>query len=171
MAFNIGDYITAKGINDINKAHIWNSYNKTDFWGWNLDYRWYSHRKAGEPLAKVRIHGSNLGGIAYRFAKVDAANNVLQWIINKNYEGFWTGGFDEKLNINSLGPGWYRVWTAETANPSSKPNTGEFYSSQIDCQANKYLTLYDDPAVSGNRLIGSYITAELLNKGRGGTLN
>ena len=169
MAFNVGDYITAKGINAVNNAHVWNSYRKEGWTDWNLDYRWYSQRKAGELLAEIHIQVGAFGGIAYRFAKVDASNDVLQWLINENYVNI--SGVSKDLTINSLGPGWYRVWTAETANPMAKPNTGKFYSSQLNCQANKYLTLYDDPAVSGNRLIGSYITAELLNKGRGGTLN
>lgn len=164
MAFNVGDYITASKLNEVN-GQVYKTV-KTVSWGWKPSYTWYSHRESGALLCYIRIKCGMFGGAKVRVDKVDASGNRLASVYSKDF-GWFT---DDHANINSQGPGWYRLYTAEETQIDADYEW-RMYSGQTNCQANKYLTLYDDPAVSGNRLIGSYITAELLNKGRGGTLN
>lgn len=173
MAFSKGDKITADALNQVNSNHVYVSYSpSTSWWGEEYDKKWYSHREAGAPLVRdMEINLGAFGGVALRLARVDASNNVLSWVINENIHG-GIGGALERFSINSLGPGWYRLWFDETANPmGNQAFKWKLYSSQTNCTKGKPLTLYDNPASSGNRLTGTYLTVDNLNSGRAGTIN
>lgn len=164
MAFNVGDFITASKLNEVN-AQAYKTFT-TEAWGWGCDRKWYSQREAGAVLCHISVKCGWFGGAKVRVDRVDASGNKIASVFSKDY-GWST---NESEDIKSQGPGWYRLYT-EGETQIDADHEWRMYSGQTNCLANKYLTLYDDPSVSGNRLLGSYLTAELLNKGRGGTLN
>lgn len=172
--FVSGEKITASKLNEINSAQVLVDYNPrpTSWWGETYDKKWYSHREAGAVLVEdMHISIGGFGGVAIRLARVDASNNVISWILNEDIKG-WTGGTERDYSFNSLGPGWYRLWFFETSNPmSSYAFRWKLYSSQTNCIKGNYLTLYDDPLSSGNRLSGTYLRVADLNSGRAGTIN
>ncbi len=173
MAFEHGDKITADALNQVNSDDIYINFNHTNSWsGDTYDQKWYSHREAGAPLVRdMVVQCGAFGGVALRLARVDASNNVITWLINENIHGNLTGA-KRTYTFDSLGPGWYRLWFDEPANPlHTNAFKWKLYSSQTNCTKGKPLTLYDNPASSGNRLTGTYFTVDNLNSGRAGTIN
>lgn len=155
-------YITAAELNAINA----NARHETQCptFGKSQLFQWYSHRPAGALLCSLRIDCGWFAGVHIYLYRIDpATGNVLSTLYDANHG--WMTHFT--LNINSQGPGYYKLTTSEAY---IDEKTWYFYWGQTGCAKGEYLTLYDDPAVSGNRLIGSYLTADLLNAGRGGTI-
>lgn len=74
------------------------------------------------------------------------------------------GSWDKTVN-NSWGDGFYRLYGTGSVNVTVN---GTVWPAQKNIIKGQILTLYDDFTKSGNRLTGSFLTAELLNKGRGG---
>ncbi len=173
MAFTQGQTITATELNSVNSGHVYANYSpSTGFYGQTYDRKWYSHREAGALLTgDVRISIGAFGGVALRLARVDASNNVISWLINENIVGGIVGA-SRTYSIKSLGPGWYRLWFAETSNPMhNSAFRWKLYVSQTDCTKGKKLTLYQDPSLGGNRLAGEKLTVAHLNSGLAGTIN
>ncbi len=164
MAFSQGDKITASGLNSIN-AMVYKTYT-TEAWGWIPDIKWYCHRPSGAKLCQLTCASSFFGGIALRIARVDASNNVLNWIHQDNLSGIFT----TTLNYNSVGVGWYRIWATEGSHINSG-SSWYIYAGQTDCTQGKKLTLYEDPMSGGNRCAGTKLTASVLNSGLAGTIN
>lgn len=158
---NKGEYITAAYLN----GKLGRLEKKTDSTGWQPDFRWYSHRAAGSLLCELEINCGWFGGICLRVAKTDAAGNTLNMILSEDH-GWSTHVTD---TCYSLGPGWYRVWATEGSQIDGKDNWYLYYN-QDNCQKGGYLTLYDNPESSGNRLTGTFLTLQNLWSGRAGTI-
>ncbi len=162
MAFTKNEtYITAAELNAINAnaCHV----TTAPSWGWEKHVQWYSHRPAGTLLCSLRLDCGLFGGGHIYIDRLDSNGNVISSLYDTNHG--WSTHFT--LNINSQGPGIYRL---KTNAAYFDEKDWYFYYGQTGCAKDEYLTLYDDPFSSGNRLVGSYITADLLNAGRGGTI-
>lgn len=163
MAFTQGQVITASELNSIN-AKAYKTIT-TQAWGWQPDYKWYSHRPSGALLCSLSIASSWFGGIAIRIARVDASNNVINWLHNSDVRGI----FSTTLTYNSVGPGWYRIWATEGSHINSG-SSWVMHAYQTDCTKGNKLTLYQDPMSGGNRLAGTKLTVSNLNSGLAGTI-
>lgn len=163
MAFSKGTLITATELNSVNSGAYKTVTTQSS--GWSPNYVWWSHRPNGALLVTFTINCGLFGGATMRVERLDAAGNVTNTLLSNTY-GWNT---HTTVNVNSIGPGRYRIRSTEGTQIASG-DTWYLYAGQTDCTRGHKLTLYDDPDNSGNRLAGTTITAALLNAGRGGTI-
>ena len=74
----------------------------------------------------------------------------------------WTYDFHSQ---NYGGAGWYRA----RASSSKGAHSAAFHCGQNNCVQGNLLTYWDNPANSGNRMVGTPLTVANLNSGRAGT--
>lgn len=163
MAFEKGTLITAAELNNVNSGAYKTVTTVSS--GWSPNYVWWSHRQNGAVLVTFTINCGVFGGATMRVERLDASGNVTNTLLSNTY-GWNT---HTTVSVNSIGPGRYRIRSTE-ATQIDRGDTWYLYAGQTDCTKGHKLTIYDDPNNSGNRLAGTLITAELLNKGRGGTI-
>ena len=164
MAFTQGQKITASELNNINSMSFKTISSVSG--GWYPDIRWYSHRPSGALLCSIRIDCGWFGGLYLHVARTDASGNTTNSIYN--YEHSWST--HTTVTCNSVGPGWYRIWSSTKAQIDSG-KAWVIYAGQTDCTQGKKLTLYQDPYGGGNRLAGTRLTVSNLNSGLAGTIN
>ncbi len=169
MAFTQGQLITADELNNVNDRAS-RSISFPTAADWIQDYignggKFYSHRKSGTAIFRMRLDCGWFGGGNILVEKLDASGNVIATLLRSNY-GWST---HTTVTVNSTGPGWYRA-RSDTAFQFDA-TTIYLWEFQNDCTPGKQLTYYDNPATSGNRITGTPLTVSVLNSGRAGTIN
>lgn len=165
-----GEHITASKMNEIN-ATPFKVVNFPDAANHIQDYIgndgiWYSHVPSGGVLFNIpSLWNGWFGGGRLVVQKLDNNMSVVSTLFDKTY-GWNT---NTSITINSIGAGWYRAYSAD--NWEFGACTINLYAWQTDCIKGNKLTMYDEPQTSGNRLTGDFLTHEMLNSGRGGTIN
>lgn len=168
MAFTQGQLITAVDLNSINGGV------KYDYPTTSNNHTYYKPSEAG-----FYYHGSS--GLILVYAVGNGWGSSPKMRLQKLINGSWTNVYEKAnggwgstwgdtvyvQNTNSPGPGWYRTMFVTSKSGSS--NWHNYYGQQ-DCLRGDYLVYWDDPQISGNRLSGESLTADILNSGRCGTM-
>lgn len=162
MAITLGQHITASAINNIARATTIHYYDRaTGFSGDPYTSpSYYLHGDLGVRFYTIDAIGL-AGGTTVRVQKLENGSWVTKW--KKDYG---VGGPYNVQIKNDWGPGYFRIDGTSSFNVRVD---FDFYPSQNNCNKGDYLTLYDNFASSGNRLVGEPLTAGILNQGRGGT--
>ncbi len=169
MSWSKGDLITATKLNSENTGKYTN-YSCEDTWGKasvNATYH-FIHQTTGRFMylrtTGTAYWGAEGDGIVYFRNAVGAVTEHVLW-----YESDTTDRtISRTCNVEEFGhgPGWYsgRVWV----------NRGygdiDVYWGQDNCWRGGKLVHWDSPTSSGNKIVGTKLTAEILNTGRVGVI-
>lgn len=163
MSFTAGQIIYASDLNTYNKSFKY--YNYTD----------KASGLSGDPYTSSQFYCHTGGKIYFHTAKsiawLGGTTAGVQQLVNNSWTTRWSQGYHEgyhEYTYNITQDGWYR------ANGNSSMGVEvvyEFYCGQGDCKEGEKLVIYDDFATSGNRILDTIITDDLLNAARIGTKN
>ena len=123
----------------------------------------YSHRPSGALFFSARFKCGWFGGGKLRIKK---------WVNGGWNETVYSADFgwntNKTVNVNSTGPGQYRIYSETAFQFAAIP--WYIYCGNSGCNRGSKLTVYDDLKSSINTLPGTIITATLCNSQRVGTL-
>ena len=166
MALGFGLHLICSDINALNTS-IESPQFEYHKWGSGENYEspaYYCHGNSG-LLVWWRANYASLGGADIYLQKrgSDGAwSNVKTLYSRAELLGDDTSGTESQ----TYGEGWFRVTGSVSGDVYAK-----FYPAQKDCALGELLTVYDDFTKSGNRQVGTYLTNELFQAGRGGTFS
>lgn len=172
MAFTQGQLITAAGLISINSA--WQTYYLKTGDGYgsaSLTTPWFYVRSPSGFFCRIVLYTGgwfpSCTGYLDRLSSADpdapAGGYTTVWSAKKTaFNDSWTYDFHSQ---DYGGAGWYRA----RASSSKGAHSAAFYCGQNNCVQGNLLTYWDNPANSGNRMVGTPLTVANLNSGRAGT--